>query len=255
MKLDKLVDTWRREEEQHFSGWEFSYLNGRMFEEQAPWSYFSRAAGLMRKCSSVIDFGTGGGERFLNLQEFWPKVVVATEEFAPNLKLATERLVPLGAKVVDVRLTDCDSVPFSDSKFDLILNRHSAFNPNEVARILTPGGTFLTQQVHGLWAYDLLAAFDVKPQWPGSTLERYVAQLRTMGLTILNAEEWSGQLAFADVGAVVYYLKAVSWLVPGFSVETHVEHLLRLQHRLDRGDELAFAARKFLIEAQKKGPT
>ena len=179
-------------------------------------------------------------------------MVVATEEYAPNLKLATERLVPLGVKVVDVRLTDCDPVPFSDREFDLVLNRHSAFNPDEVARILRPGGTFLTQQVHGLWAFDLLAAFDAEPQWSGSTLERYVAQLRTTGLTILNAEEWSGRLVFADVGAVVYYLKAVPWLVPGFSVESHVEHLLRLQHRLDRGDELAFTARKFLIEAQKE---
>ena len=82
-----------------------------------------------------------------------------------------------------------------------------------------------------------------------------MAQLRTTGLTILNAEEWSGQLAFADVGAVVYYLKAVPWLVSGFSVETHVQHLLRLQRRLDGGDELAFTARKFLIEAQKEKPT
>lgn len=208
----------------------------------------------MHRCSSVVDMGTGGGERFLDLQEFWPEVVVATEEYAPNRKLATERLVPLGAKVVDVRLTDRDPVPFSDCEFDLVLNRHSAFNPNEVARILAPGGTFLTQQIHGLWAYDLLAAFDVEPQWPGSTFERYVAQLRTKGLTILNAEEWTGRLAFADVGAVVYYLKAIPWLVPGFSVETHLEHLLRLQHRLASGDELAFKARTFLIEAQKERP-
>lgn len=255
MSLDKLVDSWRGEEEQPFLGWDFSYLDGRMFEEQAPWSYSSRAAELLRRCSSVVDMGTGGGERFLDLQEFWPEVVVATEEYAPNLKLAIERLVPKGAKVVDVRLTDRDPVPFSDREFDLVLNRHSAFNPNEVARILAPGGTFLTQQIHGLWACDMLAAFDVKPQWPGSTLERYVAQLRTTGLTILSAEDWSGRLAFADVGAVVYYLKAVPWLVPGFSVETHVEHLLRLKHRLDSGNELAFTARTFLIEAQKKSLT
>ena len=255
MNLDELVETWKGEEEQLFSGWDFSWLDGRMLEEQAPWSYSSRAAELLLRCSSVIDLGTGGGERFLDLQEFWPEVVVATEEYAPNLKLAKERLVPNGAKVVDVRLTDCDPVPFSDCEFDLVLNRHSAFNPDEVARILAPGGTFLTQQVHGLWAFDLLAAFDVKPQWPGSTLEKNVAQLRTTGLTMLNAEEWSGRLAFSDVGAVVYYLKAVPWLVPGFSVETHLEHLLTLQHRLDSGDELAFTARKFLIEAQKKSLT
>ncbi len=50
----------------------------------------------------------------------------------------------------------------------------SGFNPDEVARILAPGGTFLTQQVHGLWAQDLLEAFDAKPQWPDETLSNNV---------------------------------------------------------------------------------
>ena len=255
MNPDKLVGTWKCEEEQLFSGWDFSCLDGRMLEEQAPWSYSSQAAELMRRSLYVIDLGTGGGERFQKLQEYWPKKVVATEEYLPNLKLATERLSPLGAKVVDVRLTDYDPMPFADSEFDLVLNHHSAFNPHEVARILAPGGTFLTQQVHGLWAYDLLAAFDAKPQWPEATLEKYAPQLKAAGLTIINADEWSGQLSFTDVGAIVYYLKAVPWLVPGFSVETHLKHLFKLQGRLDSGDELAFVARKYLIEARKGLPS
>ena len=178
----------------------------------------------------------------------------ATEEYPPNFKLATERLSPFGAQVVDVRLTDNDLMPFSDGEFDLVLNRHSGFNAREVARILAPGGAFLTQQIHGLWAYDLLAAFDAKPQWPESTLEKYVPQLKAAGLTITDTQEWSGQLSFTDVGAIVYYLKAVPWLVPGFSVETHLKHLLSLQRRLESGGGLAFIARKYLIEAHKDLP-
>jgi hypothetical protein len=58
-------------------------------------------------------------------------------------------------------------------------------------------------------------------------------------------------LSFTNVGAVVYYLKAVPWLVPGFSVETHVEPLLKLQDKLERGEELAFTARRYLIETCK----
>ena len=46
-------------------------------------------------------------------------------------------------------------------------------------------------------------------------------------------------------------LKAVPWLVPGFSVATHSEHLLTLQRRLERGEGLDFTARKYLIEAHK----
>ena len=199
----------------------------------------------------MIDLDTGGGERFLKLRANWPKKVVATEEYPPNFRLATERLAPLGVQVVDVRLTDSDPMPFAAGEFDLVLNRHAGFNANEVARILAPGGTFLTQQVHGLWADDLLAVFDAKPQWPESTPEKVVSQLQAAGLTIVDVQEWSGHISFTDVGAIVYYLKAVPWLVPGFSVATHAQQLLTLQRRLESGEDLAFAAKKYLIEAHK----
>ena len=75
------------------------------------------------------------------------------------------------------------------------------------------------------------------------------------GLTILDIEEWSGKLSFTDVGAIVYYLKAVPWLVPGFSVKTHSKYLFALQRRLEGGDELAFTAKKYLIEARKDPPS
>jgi SAM-dependent methyltransferase len=251
MNRNELVESWKREEQQPFSVWDFSYLDGRMLEEQPPWSYSSRAAELMRQASSVLDLGTGGGERLVNLREYWPRKVVVTEDYPPNFKLATERLTPLGVKVVNVPLTDDDPMPFADGEFDLVMNRHSGFNSNEVARVLAYGGTFLTQQIHGLWAYDLLAAFDAKPQWPTSTLDKYVPSLKAAGLTLVNTQEWSGTLAFTDVGAIVYYLKVVPWLVPGFSVETHLGYLLKLQSSLENGDALAFVARKYLIEARK----
>jgi hypothetical protein len=132
-----------------------------------------------------------------------------------------------------------------------VLNRHSGFNSREVARILAGGGTFLTQQIHGLWAEDLLAAFDAQPQWPDATPEKYLPRLQSARLHLVDLQEWSGRLTFTDVGAIVYYLKAVPWLVPGFSVESHLEYLLKLQERLDVGEELSFRARKYLIEVRK----
>jgi SAM-dependent methyltransferase len=254
MNPDRLVETWRREEQQPFTGWDFSHLDGRMLEEQAPWSYSARAATLMHHAASVVDLGTGGGERFLKLRADWPRRVVATEEYPPNVKLSTERLSPLGVRVVEVRLTNDDPMPFADGEFDLVLNRHAAFNAGEVARILAPGGVFLTQQVHGLWAADLMAAFGAKPQWPDATPQKYAPQLQAAGLTLVDLQEWSGHLIFTDVGAIVYFLKAVPWLVPGFSVATHMQSLLDLQHRLDNGGRLTFVARKYLLEARKGLP-
>lgn len=245
------MEAWKREEQQPFTGWDFSHLDGRMIEDQAPWSYSTRAAELMRRSSSVIDMGTGGGERLLKLRADWPPKVVVTEDYPPNFRLATERLSPLGVQVINIPLTDTDPMPFADGAFDLVLNRHSGLNAREVARILAPDGVFLTQQIHGLWAEDLIAAFGAKPQWPESTLDKYVPQLSAAGLVIDHTQEWIGRLSFTDVGAIVYYLKAVPWLVPGFSVDTHLAHLLALHHRIEGGEDLSFVARKYLIEASK----
>ena len=251
MNIDEFIDSWKREERQPFTGWDFAYLDGRMLEEQAPWSYTRRAGELMRGIQSVLDMGTGGGERFLQLKEHWPPKVAVTEDYPPNVRLATGRLAPLGVQVVDAPVGDDNLLPFVDAEFDLVLNRHSGFNPREVARVLAPGGAFLTQQIHGLWAEDLIAAFNAKPKWPDSTPDKYVPRLKAAGLAVTDVREWSGALAFTDVGAIVYYLRAVPWLVEGFLVETHARYLLALQERLDRGETLSFTARKYLIEAHK----
>ena len=252
MNQEDLIDLWKQEEAQPFTGWDFSHLQGRMLEDQPPWSYSSRAAELMDRASSVLDMGTGGGERLLALHEHWPEKVAVTEDYPPNVQLATGRLAPLGVRVVEAALNRYTPMPFADGEFDLALNRHSGTNPGEVARVLAPGGTFLTQQIHGLWAQDLIAAFDAEPPWPHATLENKVRRLKEAGLTILVAEDWSGAFSFTDIAALVYYLKAVPWLVKGFTVETHLNYLLALQDRLERGEELVFTARKYLVEATKE---
>jgi SAM-dependent methyltransferase len=246
---DALVETWKQEEARPFSGWDFSYLEGRLLEEQPPWSYRQRAAELMAAASSLLDMGTGGGERLLALRPHWPAKVAVTEDYAPNFRLAMERLAPLGVRVEEPSLNDGIPLPFAGGEFDLILNRHSAIGARELVRILARGGTFLTQQIDGRWGQDLLAVFGAEPQWPEASLNSCVARLEAAGLSILNARDWSGVFSFTDVGAVVYYLKAIPWLVPGFSVTTHLEPLLELQNRLEGGSDLAFHAAKYLVEA------
>ncbi len=150
-----------------------------------------------------------------------------------------------------VELTRDGALPFDDAEFDVVLNRHSGFNPAEVARILMPGGTFLMQQIDGRWGHDLMALFGASPQWPAETLANCVTWIQDAGLTILTAEDWTGRFTFTDVGAIVYYLKAIPWIVPGFSVATHLDGLLALQARLEKEGALSFAAKKFLIEARK----
>ena len=135
---------------------------------------------------------------------------VVTEDYAPNFKLACERLSPLGVEVVRVAVSETGTMPFADGEFNLVLNRHADFNSSEVARVLSPRGTFLTEQVHGMSLWDLQAALDAAPEFPDATPEKYVPMLKEAGLTIVSLEEWEGRIVFGDVGAIVYYLKAIS---------------------------------------------
>ena len=245
------IEFWKQEEEKPFKGWDFSYLSDRMSEEQTPWSYSTRARALMRQSESVLDMATGGGEGLLHLKSAWPAKVAVTEGYDPNYNLAKERLEPHGVTVAKAESSNYALLPFATDEFDLILNRHGAINVDEVARVLADGGTFLTQQVHGLWAHDLLNVFGAKPQWPEATPEFYGPWLERVGLKPVLLKDWTGKLTFTDVGAIVYYLKAVPWLVSGFSVETHLPHLQRLQKTLDQQGILTFTAKKYLIEAKR----
>jgi hypothetical protein len=245
-----LLEKWRREENMPFEGWDFSYLDGRMLDNPPPWSYMDRAKKLMQQSTTTIDIDTGGGEKLLDMRDHWSERMFASEGYPPNIKLAAERLSPLGVSVIPMNSSDFTQMPFADNTFDLILNRHGAFNCDELARVLVSGGTFLTKQVHGMWAHDLLAVFGTKPQWPDASPEKYIPWLEQVGMSIVDVQDWNSNLEYTDVGAIVFHLTAVPWLVPNFAVNTYAKQLLGLQARLDSGERLVFEARTYMIEAQ-----
>ena len=177
----------------------------------------------------------------------------ATEAYEPNVALARERLGPLGVTVLPYRSDDLvgGPLPFDDASLDVVLDRHESYDAREVARVLAPSGRFLTQQVDGENLADLLGLFRAMPAVPDVRLVRFVADATRADLTIEHAEQWWGYSTFSDVGALVYYLKAIPWSVPGFSVATHESVLRELQTRLEREGSLRFRAGRFLIVARK----
>lgn len=247
-----LIADWSKEESQPFSGWDFDYLRGRYSEEKPPWSYEDLAREILRKSRSAVDLGTGGGEVLSRLADTFPGRMVATEAHPPNWVVARDRLAPSGASVVAYAADAVSGVmPFRDSAFDAVLDRHEAYDGREVARVLAPGGVFLTQQADGRSHADLLGWFGTEPHWPSVTLDRLAAELGRAGLDIELSRSWWGSISFSDVGAIVYYLRAIPWEIPGFSVERFKSELLGLQRRLDETGSLRFSEGRFVIRARK----
>jgi len=245
---DALIEQWTRDAAAPFEGWDFSYLAGRLIEAEPGWDYLAMARSAVHGAHDILDIATGGGEVFSSLAPF-PGRATAVEGYVPNLAVARRRLEPLGVPVFQANTAS--GMPFSDGVFDLVLNRHGGFRPAEMHRVLKSGGRFLTQQVGGDNLADLIACFAATPKWPNNTLAQVSWDLIDLGFEIRSSEEWRGLVAFLDVGAVVYFLRAVPWVVEGFDVETHLEALAALQARLERDPPLRFTHTRFLIDAVK----
>jgi SAM-dependent methyltransferase len=242
------VERWRKDEAAVFQGWDFTYISRRSSQDHPPWSYRDRAAELVGSSRRLLDVDTGGGEWLASLAPL-PPYVTAIESHPPNVGVARPRLAALGVTVEEVGVGA--PWPFADAAFDLILNRHGHINAREIARTLAPGGVFFSQQVGAGNLADLAAAFGDVASGGDNNLAAVTAQLEAEGLVITRGETWTGRQTFRDVGALVYFLKAVPWVVPGFSVDSHWTQLSRLQERLDSKGALAFAISRFLVEARR----
>jgi SAM-dependent methyltransferase len=251
MTAATLLEQWTREAAEPFEGWDFSHIADRVTEAEPPWDYLALAREAVRGSRDLLDVATGGGEILSSLSPF-PGRVTATEGYPPNVPVARRRLAPLGVEVFQANTAS--GMPFADGRFDLVINRHGGFRPEEMHRVLQPGGVFLSQQVDGRDNLaDLIAAFDARPMWPHNTLGLVSGRFSDLGCTIVRAEAWRGPVTFADVGALVYFLKAVPWVVEGFDVTRHLEVLEALERQRAAGRPLRFTYSRFLIEARKPG--
>ncbi len=256
---DDLID---EAAEAAFEGWDFSWLGDRSDDPKTPWRYTAIMAEAIAASRSALDIDTGGGEALAARAPFAGSVV-ATEGYAPNIPVAAARLRTVGVPLIGVESApdNIDQVgatpndtashlPFRDDAFDLVLNRHSSYWPSEIARVLEAGGTYLTQQ-RGDGDDDLLRTFG-RPtaDTPDFDLSFAVAQLAQAGFEIVRAEESLATVRFFDVGALVYYLRAIPWIVPDFDVDADRAALHRIHATIEAEGSFGVGSRRMLSEAR-----
>jgi hypothetical protein len=241
-----------------FTGWDFSWLTARSSTEPLPWSYRTEVARRAAGAGVMLDMGTGGGEQLSRLSPR-PPHTVATEAWPANVPVAARRLRPLGIRVVqDEGAPDNAAsevgrgrLPFRGGAFGLIANRHEAFQAAEVSRVLARGGAFVTQQVDTHTYDDLYRLLGLAvPDQPDSWLPLAEQQLRTAGLAIELANSGEERQRFQDVAAIIYYLRAVSWAVPEFTVDAFAGRLREL-HETAGAWPVTVRQRRFLVVATK----
>jgi hypothetical protein len=235
-------------------------VDDRLMIDAPGWDYpvLARET-VLRSRGAVLDIGTGNGDFFAGLGPL-PKGSAATET-GPAFLSARRRLEPLG---VDVRRAEPSwtgdvLLPFFDGQYSAVLSRFSTIEPNEVGRVLEPGGTFLTEQVDTRDGIVLNRALGVPLGWDPDavTIDVVSDGLVASGLEIVEATEYAGTRTFKDLSSVLWYLRMAAWQVPDLAdlssaaVARHEAGLRALHMHFATGNELVDEAPRILVTARR----
>jgi len=229
-----------------FEGWDLSSVSPRRLGARLPWDYERLVRESARGRHSVVDLGTGGGEFLSKVRDDLPAPVVATESWSVNAPIAARRLASLGVRVVR-----CESLrlPFRDSVFDLVIDRHEEFDPAEVDRVLAPGGRFLTQQVGRSDWQELRLHFPRMADF-GDLRTRFEDAFRARGYRVQSREKDS-PVAYGSLGEVVFMLCVAPWTIPDFDLERDLDAMRSLETACATKDGLVLTESRFLLVANK----
>lgn len=198
MRETELREIWKKEEQiAHIKGWDFSHIDGKYDEEKdLPWDYKNIVSQYLKDDMELLDYDTGAGEFLLSLNHPFKKTS-ATEGFQPNVELCREKLLPLG-----INFRECCNpadIPYNSETFDMIINRHGAFDAREL--------------------YRLFSHLRLKEQ---------IKVFEEAGFQIVRAEEAYRPIKFYDVGAFVWFARIIEWEFLDFSVDRCFERLLKM---------------------------
>ena len=241
----------REAEHAPVGGWDFGWLEGRAVEERPSWHYFDRVAERAAACSTLLEVEAGVG-RMIGSLPVIPRSAVATEGFPPSVAVAAPRLRARGVALVATSQAR-PGLPFASGTFDLVVSRHPV-DPwwQEIGRVLRRGGSYFAQHV-GPDSVRSLSEFLMGPRPKESkrdpAIERRAAE--TAGLVVQALGVERPRTAFFDVGAVVYFLRVVPWIVPDFDVAKYRDRLRDLHEVIERDGAFETTASRMLIEALK----
>lgn len=241
-----------------FTGWDFPGMKvPQPLERGPPWDYETLVREYARGRQSALDLGTGGGEFVASVRDDLPATVVATEEWHVNAPIAHRRLQPLG---VDLLWCRSLHLPFQNETMDFVFDRHEELDPEEVARVLRPGGIVLTQQVGNNNWVELQRFFggatagnrgESRLADFGDIRGDYARGFASAGLTVTRNEEHDYRVAYDSLGDLVFMLLITPWTIPDFDVERDVDALLALEQACSTDQGLVITWSRFLLVAEK----
>jgi len=78
------------------------------------------------------------------------------------------------------------------------------------------------------------------------------AVMESAGMELVDLREEFPRTEFFDVGAIVYYLRLVVWIVPDFNVHRYRSVLMQLHEDIQENGSFVAHAHRFLVDARPR---
>lgn len=124
-------------------GWDFSKLKYSLVDESA-FQYFDEINKNVTSNTILLDIGTGGGEKLINLISNECLLKIGTDFSEEMIKIANQNNINDKIKFFEM---DSENIYFPNNFFDIICARHTPFKIEEIYRLLKNDGLFFSEQI------------------------------------------------------------------------------------------------------------
>ncbi|CEG21347.1 putative methyltransferase YcgJ [Planococcus massiliensis] len=233
------------------NGWDFSRLRSRT--EGELWDFYQLVAENAQSSAALLDIGTGGGEKVLEIAASF-SAVTGIDRSKAMIETAKANLAKTDFSHVCFLEASSETLPFRESSFDYLSSRHAPFNPKEVWRVLKKGGTFYTQQVSEADKANLKEAFGRGQsfgQRDGALRDAYKRELVAAGFSEMEIREYDAA-EYLERPEDLLFLLLHTPIIPNFGEqEGDFDRLQEFIGQNQTGKGIRTNSKRFLIMAKK----
>jgi SAM-dependent methyltransferase len=236
--------------------WGAGFLQHRYRPGAPSWTWSELVQADIEAAHLMLDMGTGDGGALRSLAPL-PTVTVAYEEWLATLPRAITTLRSLGVHLVVCQGSDDNfsrmrtrpTLPFRDRAFDVVLNRHEAFDANDVRRVLLPGGVFTTQQVGHRETDSVRDLLGLRPIYSPVSwdLSEAIRQVESAGFSVTGCGSETPPARFTDIAALIGYVRTTPWNFPDWDVESMGPVLREVHARCERDGGVTALTHRFWL--------
>lgn len=233
-------------------GWDFSVLASRTVVEGKTWDFLRVVNGYLHKDTVLLDIGTGGGEKILQLAECC-KRIVGIDNSSEMINKAKENLAESNKSNVEFMVAESDCLPFEDHSFDIVTSRHAPFDSKEIGRVLKENGLFITQQVGEDDKRNIKEVFgrgQGSGRKSGDLMRRYAQELGDAGFEIVRKDRYDASEYYKDIRDILFLLEHTP-TIPGFDSNKDGHALERLEREFKTDKGIKTNSERFLLIARK----